>query len=246
MKIGILGNSVSMIMRPPRENKSDKTYAEIMEGEYHHQIIHAGKRGVMINDAYSYLEDEIIRHSPDLIVIHFGIVEAATRIRDRYIYKHSEREDYKNSIFLSKYPRNFIDKMIDWGLISVGKCLEIMRRIFNKRISWLSEQHFEYVLDAYISQIKKELCCPIIILGVANPGELMEKKCPGTMERVRNINAIFEKRADPENGIYYIDVYSCEEMAGNVPDGSHFSAAGHKIIANEILSVISKISDKSN
>ena len=56
MKIGILGNSVSMIMRPPRENRNDKTYAEILEKDDCYQIIHSGKRGAIINDAYGYLD----------------------------------------------------------------------------------------------------------------------------------------------------------------------------------------------
>lgn len=241
MKIGILGNSVSMIMRPPRENRNDKTYAEILEKDDCYQIIHSGKRGAIISDAYGYLEDEIIRHSPDVVIIHFGIVEAATRIRDRLIYKHSERDDYKNSIFISKYPRTFVDKIQDYSLIIGAKFLELMRRALHRRINWISKQQFEYVLDVYIKQIKKELLCPIIILGVADPGEVLEQKCPGTMEYVHFINGIFANKAKTEDGVYFIDIYSCEEMVGNTPDGSHFNAEGHRVVANKIQTLINRI-----
>lgn len=234
MKISILGNSASLIMRPPRQKNDEKTYVEILEKEMKYNVCHAGKRGAIISDAYNYLEDEVIRFYPDVVIIHFGIVEAVPRLRNRFIYMHSNRNEYKNSIFLSKYKLNIYEQFFDYGLVAVSKVFEAIRKIIGKYIYWLSPEDYSYVLEEYILEIKKELGAKIILIGLGKAGEVIEKKCPGTDANILKYNEVMKKQSKKFPNVYFLDLYNDDKFIGCIPDGSHFNNKGHRMIANKI------------
>ena len=115
--ISILGNSVPLLIHPFRKNAEEKTYTEILYDNGLH-IVNGAKQSAMVTDVYTYLEDECIRHFPDFVILHFGIVEATFRARPRWLQNVFSMNAWNNSVIKKKY-----NSAVTRGVKYVGKNL---------------------------------------------------------------------------------------------------------------------------
>ena len=83
-------------MVPDRISENEKTYVEWLER--YGTVINASKQAVMLKDVYRYLEDEVIRHFPDYVIINMGIVEATYRARPRFLQNYLSENAWNNNI----------------------------------------------------------------------------------------------------------------------------------------------------
>jgi len=97
MKICVLGNSVGLRIRPPRSDRSEMTYAEALESKGY-LVRNLSRAGVMLNEAFAFLEEELITFFPDAVILHFGVVEVCYRQTFRWPNNQAIENYYMNRI----------------------------------------------------------------------------------------------------------------------------------------------------
>jgi hypothetical protein len=243
MKICILGNSVSLRMRPARNISTDLTYSEILEARGH-SVKNVSKAGVMLNEAFAYLDDEVISFFPDLVIIHFGVVEVSYRQTVRWLNNFVIQNYYLNRVF----SRSFRLDSLSWRFASlfIRAANFVTHRVasfFEFKWQWFPTKDFLAVLRSTIDVILKETGATVFLVGISHRGLRVEKTLQGSAEEITAANEIVQ-RLSPSYGrrVQYLDPNRFLQLGAAddlIPDGVHFSARGHRLMADEILAAIS-------
>lgn len=239
-KIGILGNSVSLLVLPHRKAIDDKTYAEHLEDQGY-SIINASKQSVMLYDVYRYLEDELIRYFPDYIVINMGIVEATLRARPRFLQNFFSENAWRNNIinisFLTMLQRGFrrVSKVFYRFVERILYALHIKWR-------WMSPRKFKFaiydvlkILSTYTPAKK------IIVLGMLPVSSELDRVSPGTKDSVVQYNNFMREESSRFERAIFVgmdDIFSSDEIKNATEDSIHLSALGHKRVSEHISNMI--------
>ena len=161
----------------------------------------------------------------NFFIVNFGVVDASTREIPLWFYRLAQS---KNDRLLNKLS-NAIYRNI---LIKVRPCLVKLR---GKR-SWISKKRFEKYFDFLVDRLLKETNARIISLPINLANNRVEKALPGSLKKHKEYNKIIrEKTLQRKQNFVDLSFLNSEE---HYPDGVHFSAAGHKLAADEIFKVI--------
>jgi hypothetical protein len=245
MKICIFGNSVGFRIRPPRRDCQDLTYSEILESSGH-RIRNVSKAAVMINEAFTFLEEEVITFFPDLVIIHFGIVEICYRRTFRWANNQAIENYYMNRFFRRPYVFNTpMRRVFQFTLRAFNSCTRLVSSLLGLRWQWLSTKQFLLALRSVVEVILKETKARIIIIGITPCSDRVEYLLKGSRSRIIEANLGMKeiceqfsdrmKYLDPESFIHQ------QNMADLVPDGIHFSAEGHRQLVSEINTLIERL-----
>ena len=231
--ICIVGNSVSLLVRPPRSGPHEKTYAEILR-DRGFSIVHSGKQAVLAADLYHYLEDEVVRHFPDYVVIHFGIVDCTSRARPRWLQHFFNLNDWSNSVVGSAF--------ISQG----GRILRIvLRRIYRSLIErtlyalglswrWLSVEDFKLIyLDVIQRLFLDTPVKKVLLVGITPVSDELERRVAGTRANAKIYNTVMRSISLTTPDTQYIDA-DTQEFANLTVDGIHLTARGHELLARHI------------
>jgi lysophospholipase L1-like esterase len=242
MRILIIGNSEALFVRPPRKKKNEGTYTEILIKELKNaQIFNLSSGSSLVTDLLNSFDKNLNRYFPDIVILHFGINEAAPRLLPRFIWNliYADKNKYTLMSFsksLIKFLRKFFSLITFLYLKSVG----------GKDKGWVSCRKFEYVYSQLISRIEKELKSTIIIINIGFQNKKLEKTLPGIVDNIKMFNDIMAKIARRSESVFLVDVYEmCKKFGMDRirPDGVHFSSEGHRFLANEIVALIQRISN---
>lgn len=226
-KIVILGDSVSLRIRPVRRDATEKTYAEHLAAlNPRFFVVNLGRGAASIKSQMVDM-DPIIRQFPDFYVLNFGIVDCSTRSVPEWVFR------FVNTIKPSEWLiRRWARKFVDFFEKKNRKSLVLLR---GKR-SWTSEKDFKSVYLKTIKLLQKETGAQLICLGINQTDERVESQLPGTKQKINQYNQVI-KQVCESTGCSFVDTYNLIEPK-NVPDGIHFDAAGHKQVALLILEIV--------
>jgi GDSL-like Lipase/Acylhydrolase family len=234
MKILVVGNSVGFKIRPPRFRPEDGTYAELLE-RAGHSVVNVSMAGAFLSEQFSLLDDDVLTEHPDVVILHHGVIEVFFRRTIRSWNNAGITNQYRNRVLRQGYstgaPR-----------LAVRAINALTRRLaaaFGWRWQWQSPDVFLRVVEATAALILKETGARLVIVGITPPSASAEAELPGlggefarVNERLRDCAAALGDRAG------FLDVealLSAESHAEMVPDGIHFSAAGHRRVADALL-----------
>lgn len=241
MKICIFGNSVGLKMRPERTGKGQKTYGEILENRGHF-VRNVCKAGVMINEVFAFLDDEVLCFFPDVVIINFGIVEVCQRNTIRALNNSTILNYYRNTIFRRSY--SFQSGLVQCILKALKKIQTILASLLHLRWQWFDENKFIEVLTDSIKIIQRETAAHVIILGCSPCDDRVSRLLPGSNEAIQSVNDRMSQIAHSSSGhIQFIDpaiFLHQKKLAELVPDGIHFSSEGHRLVAEKIASLLPK------
>jgi hypothetical protein len=226
-KIVLLGDSVSLRIRPVRSAHAEKTYAEhLMALNQGFFVVNLGRGATSIKSQMADM-DPIIRQFPDFYVLNFGIVDCSTRSVPEWVFR------FINTIKPTEWLiRRWTRKAVDFFEKKNRKFLVLLR---GKR-SWTSEKDFKSVYLKTIKLLQKETGAQIICLGINQTDERVESQLPGTKQKINQYNQLI-KQVCESTGCSFVDTYNLIEPK-NVPDGIHFDAVGHKQVAFLIRDII--------
>ncbi|MFC1628600.1 SGNH/GDSL hydrolase family protein [Gemmatimonadota bacterium] len=245
MRVSVIGNSVGMRIRPPCRGKQDMLYSARLAGQGHEVSNHT-RAGIMINEAFGYLDDEVITEHPDFVILNFGIVEVCFRQTPRRLQNSLIHNYYLNQLhgrpfmFLSGWRRvrHLILRVIN-GSIRRGAV------ILNLRWQWFRTERFMTVMKSMIDVLLKETSAEICLIGINPCTARIERVVRGTSEEISRTNALLrELAASYPARIHFldpIDVLGKDEAADLVPDGIHYSAEGHRLMAESLQRLIEDI-----
>lgn len=239
-KIAILGNSVSMLVIPQRVGAHEKTYIEHL-GEAGFSVINASKQSVMLSDTYRYLEDEIIRHYPDYVVINMGIVEATYRARPRFLQNYFNENAWKNSIINIDYC-SVTQRAARRVIKFIYRHLERAMYALHLKWRWMPPGKYRHALrDILIAILRDTGTKKVFILGMLPIAPSLERKIPGTNNSIIQYNKIMQDISGLFKTVSYVDLeailYAKESFAVS-NDSIHFNAQGHRMIAEKLAALI--------
>lgn len=242
MKICILGNSVGLRMRPPRANRTEVTYAEALERSGH-CVRNFSRAGVMLNEVFRGLEEEAIAFFPDAVILHFGIVEISRRRTFRRPNNQAIHNYYMNRILDLPYRFHTpvqVARRFAWR--AVNSATRRLAGLCGISWPWLPIDRFLEVLGATVQVLLKETGASVVVIGITPCSDRIEKHLRGTREDVNAANDRLQALCrhhgprvaflDPR---LFIDDGNVELL---VPDGIHFSAAGHRMVHQEIERIL--------
>lgn len=238
--VSILGNSVPLLIQPLRQDAAEQTYAEILldRGWW---VVNGTKQSAMVTDVYAYLEDECIRHFPDYVILHFGIVEATYRARPRWLQNIFSMNAWNNSVINKGY-----NGPITRGVKFVGKKFyrkTIERIVFTLgwQRRWVSPQRYRFVLRDICKRIFSDTPAKkIVVIGLPRVADWVEREAPGTNRSIDECNAIMKALATEYVNILWLDVAEMQKQSNAAisPDGIHLTANGHHLLAERLMQLM--------
>lgn len=233
MKIMIFGSSVVINIRPPRMEKSEKIYGdiviELLRKEINEpvELVNLGRKSNMINSfSINEFNNYLLQHYPDVVIFNYGINECVPRVLPRKLWSFFVEESIK------KHPVRRYTYAI------ILRLTPYLIRLFHCK-SWVSVEAFRKEFENRISIINKESSSIIIILGIGMTSDRVERTLPGSYKAIDVYNKCLIDICNKNKNSIFID---CSDLTPFMPDGIHFDSKGHRIVAEKIYSeIIGKI-----
>jgi len=229
-KITIIGNSVSLRVRPPQKHPNNKNYSTLLqelflEKEKDILIINKAIGATTVYNIVTKL-DEYINTFPEYFIINLGVVDASSREIPLWFFRlaNSNRDGF---IYL-------ISRML-YRIVLIKIRPLLVRLRFKK--SWVSEKKFKKNFKFLIESLLKETNAKIIIIPINKANSRIKKELPGSDKKYERYNKIMQDIAF-ENACAFINLSELNDKE-HFPDGIHFSLEGHKILAKKISKEIS-------
>ena len=227
LKITIIGNSVTLRVRPPKRSPKNLTYGEILESRLQEKIRdrlvlvnNMGKGAATIKRCLHNI-DHYVSSSPDYFIINIGVVDACTREVPFWVYNIATSKHYNT---LTKVCR----------FLYRGVIMKFRPYLVNARFkrSWTSKKTFRTLYRELLVTLLKDTNAQIITLPINIADDRIERELPGSRKNHYKFNDIIEQLSC-EYGLRYIDLTSLNATE-HYPDGVHYSVAGHQCVAEKI------------
>lgn len=232
-KIVIIGNSVALRVRPPKESPYNRNYGAVLQDllteddpKRTYLVQNKGLSRMLISEVFERF-DEYVQEFPDYYIINLGVVDASTREIPLWFANIIRSES--NSLF-----HRFM-KGVHYHIFKKQHAFFVKLR---GKKTWISEKRFEQYYDRLLKDLKKETNARLITLSVNAGNERIEQKIPGSLKNYIRYSELVKKVSDM-HGAIYIDTLRMMNSE-SIPDGIHFSAEGHCKLAEELKKVILK------
>jgi lysophospholipase L1-like esterase len=228
-RVAIIGNSVALYVRP--RTPSGRAYGhrlrELLAARTHGSVeveLHA-ENSLTAADLVRDYEDRIIALAADVTVLHVGIVEATPRILPQ------------------RWRQAFIRGQTPLQRVWVRAESAVRRPLVGLLggVTAMGPEHFRRALARAIGA-GQDGQGRVVCLGIPLPTARVEAEVPGATEQVRRFDAVV-REVCRKTGAAYLDVESIMTALGRdrgMPDGIHFSEAGHDAVAAELARVIAE------
>lgn len=234
--ISILGNSVPILIQPFRQNSQEMTYPEHLR-DNGMIVINAAKQSTIASDLYLYLEDECIRYFPDYVIWNFGIVDCTYRARPRWLQNYFSMNAWNNSIIHRGYNGPMIRGIKFFTKKLWRQLVERPAFVLGLKNRWLSPKDFRFVLRDITKRIFSDTPAKkLLLIGIPPVADWVEKQAPGTQESIKQYNQIMVNLTNEYVNCVFIDPHTLSSSLPLLsPDGIHFTAEGHRLLAQIIL-----------
>lgn len=229
-KIVIIGNSVALRNRPHVKEQS-LNYGQLIsnalntpESETLYVVENIAFGRATMPDLHK-VADQIINTFGDLYIVNIGVSDAATREMSRWFGNILNQREQTLKVKIAKGISKFIHLPFRTTLV----------KLRGKR-AWTSKRLFEKLFTELLHKIQHNTSGKVIVLPLCLANERVEGIVPGTNENYKAFNKILSKVCgNKEVRLLNLDDLNSER---DYPDGTHFSEAGNKKVANKILSLI--------
>jgi hypothetical protein len=244
MRVCILGNSVGFKIRPPRRGAQQRTYAEVLR-DYGHEVHNASMGGALLSEQFALLDDDVITRAPDVVILHHGVIEVFYRRTFRAPNNAAILNQYRNRVLRQGYTDpGPVGRLAHFALRAFNAVTRATARALGLRWQWQRPTAFLRVVRATIELILKETPARVLIVGVTPPSKSAETDLPGLTQAIARLNQALKSLAnDFGPRARFVDVVTLvagHEYEDLVPDGIHFSALGHRLLAESLQSCMTE------
>ena len=226
-KVIIVGNSVALRIRPPRQNEDDLSYAEILDNNLPTAMVINRAVGATVMPHQSIWVDEMIGYHANCYILNYGVVDACSRSVPRWMW------DFINN---DNPQRGFIMKVIRFLCGFFEKKFRRTLTVIRGKRGWTRRPAFAFKYEKMLKLIQKDSIAQIICIGINRPSSRIERFLPGSVRNVQRYNEVIRQLATKYNSVYVETFYDFDESY--IPDGVHFNAEGHRKLAAMLLEVI--------
>jgi lysophospholipase L1-like esterase len=242
------GNSIPSLMLPPRKDRSEGTYTEVLadllSGRGVPTVPHVESEWFgFLTKAKPTYPQRVRVHTPDVVVLQFGINELQPWLAPVWLIKHLMTQGEATTRLARAYRRHITPRLWRWmrGYRRRAAPLAGMR-------TWqTTPRRFRQALTRLLTQIRLDGRPLVLVLDIEKPSDLMRHFLPGIDRRYDLYQALLEEivgtMADAEVRLVRITEISAT-LPGATPDGMHYTAEGHRAIgerlADEVTSWLEK------
>lgn len=244
LSVVVLGNSLAVLSIPQRSGPDDGTYAEVLRD----LLTAAGQPVVLHNSArwFDFAVHALRRYEqtvrpgmPDVVVLQFGLNESQPWLLPVPVVRHFVTRHTS----VTRTSRAYREHVVP----PVWKQVRAYRRWAAGKVGTRTWQttpaRFEGAMRAMVRAVRYE-CRPLVLVCDVNaPGAVLRHFLPGMDERhavVQDVlRRVVEDAADPE--VRLVRTSALVEGLGEdvaLPDGMHFSPAGHAAVARLLATEI--------
>lgn len=225
----IIGNSVTLRVRPHIKNEPEKVYSAQLQDLLPEKwdVIKYGKSRYLSSELVEDIDD-YINYGSDIYVLNIGCVDAPPRDIPKW---------YSDIIFKRKWLKLY---PIFNGLYRIISTLGVRKYLvyLRKGKPWVTIEAFKKNMKYAIDKIKENTKAEVIIIGINKGSERLEKHLPGILNNYAKYNNFLEELCYNRD-LKFLDVQDLNHKE-HFPDGVHYNELGHKIIAKRILGKINE------
>ncbi len=237
MRIIVFGSSVCLTIRPPRTTRAEGTYTDLLRRACQAQdptaeVLNLARRSNIITlESELEFTNSLTRFNPDVVILHYGIVEASPRALPYRSWMWWHRPQV-----CSKFKGYIAGRLnLLWPHLI---------RLFGLK-GWVNSAQFAYHLKRLCAHARKECQARIFLINIGPPNELFCQRLPGIERIIPEYNRTIARVA-AEEGAEVIDVwsliqqYSIEKMQ---PDGAHLTSFGHECLFQQLWLALQQSAD---
>lgn len=223
-KLCIVGNSVTLRVRPRVKNEDKKVYSSILQNLLpdNWKVLKYGKSRYLSSELLNNI-DKFLKHEANVYVLNIGCVDAPPREIPKW---------YSDIIFKRKWLKLY---SIFNGLYRIITTLRLRKYLVYLRKSkpWISKDDFFENMSQSIEKIKATTDSDIIIIGINKGSSRLEQHLPGILKSYANYDVVLKNLCSKYN-LKFLDVSDLNPI-DHFPDGVHYNELGHKIITKRII-----------
>lgn len=241
MKLVVAGTSQSLLVVPPRTDRSEGTYGELLPGllpERDVQVVNSSRWYDRIDQLRSRYEEAVRNHFPDVLVLHYGMGECQPGLVPWRLTRHALHWDRGQSVAALAYRRAVARPV--WTALREGQ-----RRAapaFPGRPYKLAPERYVRELVKIVTMVRSEVRPLVLVVDVDPPGPKVEHWLPGTTDRARRWNELLDRTVADLRHVHGDEVrlvrashdVDPHDVEALLPDGLHRNAAGHRLLAERI------------
>ena len=242
LRIAVLASSVGYYVRPP--DGQARPYPEVVEETLRSsgidaEVVNHASWFVLIHEAFRQIQAMVVPRGADVAVVNFGILECEPTVLPTRLVRSVYYGAPSSNRWMRRVRRLLVTPVHQFH-VRLGPVVLKRVRAFHR----LSPARFEAELTRMVRWIRKERGALVLVMNINPAGDNVEKTIPGTQESVRRYNEIIERvvHSMGDDGVRLVDVAAAVEDARDdlVPDGIHYSAKGHRLVAGMLVEEIER------
>lgn len=232
IRIALIGDSTMQWIRPYRDHKQDYTYAELLLQNDTISVDLYITPGMMSHDALILTWQGLQAQFYDYYIFSVGINDCTPRSYPKFLAKMYNRILIANNFFHKLF-------FILYKTVTATKIQRLLSKFHISR-SWVKVKTYEQNFQRIIEILTKETDAKIIFLTIPKTSARVEFILQNINHIIPRYNDVIKKMA--ANNIYILDINNLFETDYElyIPEGIHYSSAGHKIVFQQILSIITQ------
>jgi lysophospholipase L1-like esterase len=244
LRILVIGNSVPVLVVPPRASRAEGTYGEVLE----RLLDGAGVPATVENQARLFellyegkrrFRHELLGRFPDVLIVHYGILEQQPNVAPSTVVRYLTRRDVRVPGW-----RGFVQHHAHERL---GPHVRRYQRWASRRAgtrTWrMAPERFRDALVEVIG-LARSTGAFVLVVDTHRPNDRLEHFLPGLTPRWESFRELFRRIVDELDDplVKLVESSKVVDGIGDPPgtvDGLHLTAAAHaalaEVLADEIL-----------
>jgi lysophospholipase L1-like esterase len=243
MRVVVLGNSVPILTVPARPTRADGTYGEVLERRLRDQGIDAevdnhSRLFELLHEGGPRFRRELAATLPDVLVLHYGVLELQPNVVPYQLVRHLTREDRGGRGLPGAWRRRGVP--VVWPRVRAYQRWASARA--GTRTWRLPPKRFAAELDHLVS-VARGARALVLVVDVHRPNERLEHFMPGIERRWALyqdvLREVVDRRDDP--GVRLVEASKIvDELdpADRSPDGLHLTPTAHRLVAARLADEI--------
>jgi len=232
-RVAIIGDSTCEWIRPYRNHIDELTYTEILMQEENNLVVDIYIRpGMTSHDSLILVWKELMGKFYDYYIFSFGINDCTPRSYPKLL------ANYYNRTLISN---GFLDKVY-FLIYRVFTSTKVQKVCSKLKISkpWVRLNYFESNIDKIIELLNKETDSKLIFLALPKTSQRVSDVLYNINNLILKYNRVFQKKKSKDILVVDLETLFQKDYNRYIPEGIHYSAEGHALVSEQILSWINK------
>jgi lysophospholipase L1-like esterase len=239
----IVGNSVPILVVPPRASRDEGTYGErlgaaLAERDVPATVVNEARLFELVTEGSRRYHRELVSRFPDVLVIHYGVLEQQPNVAPFRLVRYMTRGASRAPGLRGLWRRNAVDRF--WPLVRRWQQWGSARA--GTRLWRVSPARFREEL-LHIVRLTRPAGTLVLVVDVHRPNERLEYFMPGITRRWEAFQAMLREAVasvgDPDVRLVesskVVDGFG---DTGGTADGLHLTAAAHAALADVLADEI--------